>query len=70
MGLFSKEKAPPAVTARPGAKPERRSGRRLPLPISVRIKVNDREIETPAFATSTFRGSRWNRRRRSRWGTA
>jgi hypothetical protein len=44
MGLFSKEKAPPAVARRPVAKPERRSGRRLPLPIAVRIKVNDREI--------------------------
>jgi hypothetical protein len=44
MGLFSKAKAPPAAAKRPAAGPERRSGRRLPLPIAVRIKVNDREI--------------------------
>jgi len=44
LGLFGKEKVPPPVTKRPGTKPERRSGKRVPLPIAVRIKVNDREI--------------------------
>jgi len=44
LGLFSKEKVPSPAATRPGAKPERRSGKRVPLPIAVRIKVNDREI--------------------------
>ncbi len=44
MGLFSKEKSAPVVEKRPVAKADRRSGRRVPLPIGVRIKVNDREI--------------------------
>lgn len=44
MGLFSKEKSPPPVEKRPGTNGERRSGKRVPLRIGVRIKVNDREI--------------------------
>jgi hypothetical protein len=44
LGLFSKEKSPPPVAKRPGSSAERRSGKRVPLPIEVRIKVNDREI--------------------------
>jgi hypothetical protein len=44
MALFSREKAPPAVAKRAGSKPERRSGKRVVLPIAIRIKVNDREI--------------------------
>jgi hypothetical protein len=44
MGLFSREKTAPPVAKRPGSNPERRSGRRVVLPIAVRIKVNDREI--------------------------
>ena len=44
MGLFNKEKVPSPAATRQGTKPERRSGKRVPLPIAVRIKVNDREI--------------------------
>jgi hypothetical protein len=41
LGLFRSEKTPTSAKA-PGS--ERRSGKRVPLPIAVRIKVNDREI--------------------------
>ena len=44
MSLFSKEKSPPPAAKGPGPSRERRSGKRVALPIEVRIKVNDREI--------------------------
>jgi hypothetical protein len=44
MGLFSKEKSPSPALKRAAVAPDRRSGKRVPLAIAVRIKVNDREI--------------------------